>query len=99
MALNNYLFAKHNGGEFLCVLKTPTKRDLFPGSMRNIIETLKWAGMDYDEGPVLNGDVVTDKGDHGPYLQSRRLDIYKKYADELVANGHAYPCFCNARTA
>jgi glutamyl-tRNA synthetase len=96
MALNNYLFAKHNGGEFLLRIEDTDQARFVPGSMRNIIETLKWAGMDYDEGPVLNGDVVTDKGDHGPYLQSRRLDIYKKYADELVANGHAYPCFCNA---
>lgn len=96
MALNNYLFAKHNGGEFLLRIEDTDQARFVPGSMRNIIETLKWAGMDYDEGPVLIGDVVTDKGGHGPYLQSRRLDIYKKYADELVAAGHAYPCFCNA---
>jgi len=96
MALNNYLFAKHNNGDFLLRIEDTDQARFVPGSMRNIIETLKWAGMDYDEGPVLNGDVVTDKGDHGPYLQSRRLDIYKKYADELVAKGHAYPCFCDA---
>jgi glutamyl-tRNA synthetase len=96
MALNNYLFAKHNSGKFLLRIEDTDQARFVPGSMRNIIETLKWAGMDYDEGPILNGDVVTDKGDRGPYLQSRRLDIYKKYADELVAKGHAYPCFCNA---
>jgi glutamyl-tRNA synthetase len=96
MALNNYLFAKHNGGEFLLRIEDTDQARFVPGSMRNIIETLKWAGMDYDEGPVVSGDVVTDKGGHGPYLQSRRLDIYKKYADELAAAEHAYPCFCNA---
>lgn len=96
MALNNYLFAKHNGGEFLLRIEDTDQARLVPGSMRDIIETLHWAGMDYDEGPLLSGDVVTDKGDHGPYLQSRRLEIYKKYAEELVANGHAYPCFCDA---
>lgn len=96
MALNNYLFAKHNGGEFLLRIEDTDQARFVPGSIANIVKTLKWAGMDFDEGPVLNGDVVTDKGNHGPYLQSRRLDIYKKYADELVAKGHAYPCFCNA---
>jgi len=96
MALNNYLFAKHNGGEFLLRIEDTDQARFVPGSMKNIIETLKWAGMDYDEGPILNGDVVADKGSHGPYLQSRRLDIYRKYADELLAKGCAYPCFCNA---
>ncbi len=96
MALNDYLFAKHNGGDFILRIEDTDQTRLVPGSVANIIKTLKWAGMDFDEGPVLNGDVVTDKGPHGPYMQSRRLDIYKKYADELVAKGHAYPCFCNA---
>lgn len=95
IALNNYLFAKHNNGDFLLRIEDTDQGRFVPGSMKSIIETLKWAGMDYDEGPILNGDVVTDKGNHGPYLQSRRLDIYKKYVDELVANGHAYPCFCD----
>jgi glutamyl-tRNA synthetase len=96
IAMYNYLFAKHHMGDFLLRIEDTDQARFVPGSIQNIISTLKWAGFDYDEGPVLNGDVVTDKGAHGPYLQSRRLDIYKKYADELVANGHAYPCFCTA---
>jgi nondiscriminating glutamyl-tRNA synthetase len=96
IALNNYLFAKHHGGDFLLRVEDTDQARFVPGAINNIVETLKWAGMDYDEGPTLSGDVMTDKGDHGPYLQSRRLDIYRKYADELVAKGHAYPCFCTA---
>lgn len=96
IALNNFLFAKHNNGDFLLRIEDTDQARFVPGSIGSIIKTLKWAGMDFDEGPVINGDVVSDKGHHGPYLQSRRLDIYKKYADELVANGHAYPCFCDA---
>jgi glutamyl-tRNA synthetase len=92
----NYLFAKHHMGDFLLRIEDTDQARFVPGSIQNIINTLKWAGFDYDEGPVLNGDVVTDKGEHGPYLQSRRLHLYKKYADELVAKGHAYPCFCTA---
>lgn len=96
IALNNYLFAKHHGGDFLLRIEDTDQARFVPGAIKNIIDTLTWAGMDYDEGPKLAGDVMTDKGNHGPYLQSRRLDIYRKYADELVANGHAYPCFCTA---
>jgi nondiscriminating glutamyl-tRNA synthetase len=96
IALNNYLFAKHNGGEFLLRIEDTDQARFVPGSIANIIKTLKWAGMDFDEGPILSGDVVTDKGSHGPYLQSHRLEIYKKYANELLIKGHAYPCFCNA---
>jgi nondiscriminating glutamyl-tRNA synthetase len=95
-ALYNYLFAKHNGGDFLLRIEDTDQTRFVPGAISNIIETLKWAGMDYDEGPILNGDVMADKGGDGPYLQSRRLDIYRKHADELVAKGHAYPCFCTA---
>lgn len=69
---------------------------LVPGSIQNIVDTLKWAGMDYDEGPEVKGDVVVDQGDHGPYLQSRRLGLYREYVAELVEKGHAYPCFCSA---
>lgn len=94
MALSNYLFAKHGGGDFLLRIEDTDQTRFVPGAISNIIDTLKWAGMDYDEGPMLSGDVVTDKGSHGPYIQSRRLDIYRKYAEELVAKGHAYPCFC-----
>jgi glutamyl-tRNA synthetase len=95
-ALYNYLFAKHNGGDFLLRIEDTDQARFVPGAINNIVETLRWAGMDYDEGPSVAGDVVTERGEHGPYIQSRRLDLYKKYAAELVAKGFAYPCFCTA---
>ncbi len=95
-ALYNYFFAKHNGGEFLLRIEDTDQTRFVPGAINNIIETLKWAGMDYDEGPVVSGDVVSERGGHGPYIQSRRLDLYKKYANELVEKGLAYPCFCTS---
>jgi glutamyl-tRNA synthetase len=93
-ALYNYFFAKHNGGDFLLRIEDTDQTRFVPGAINNIVNTLKWAGMDYDEGPIVAGDVVTERGEHGPYIQSRRLPIYKKYADELIAKGLAYPCFC-----
>jgi glutamyl-tRNA synthetase len=95
-ALYNFFFAKHNGGDFLLRIEDTDQTRFVPGAINNIVNTLKWAGMDYDEGPIVAGDVVSERGEHGPYIQSRRLPTYKKYADELVAKGMAYPCFCTA---
>jgi glutamyl-tRNA synthetase len=57
------------------------------GAVENLIKALKWAGLDFDEGPETGGDF-------GPYMQSQRLDTYKKYSDELIEKGKAYYCFC-----
>ncbi len=57
-------------------------------AIENLISSLKWCGLEYDEGPDVGGG-------YGPYLQSQRLDIYKKYALELISKGHAYYCFCS----
>jgi glutamyl-tRNA synthetase len=59
------------------------------GAIENLIETLKWAGINYDEGPDQDGGF-------GPYIQSKRMEIYHKYAEELVDKGSAYYCFCTA---
>lgn len=96
MALHNYLFAKHNGGQFLLRIEDTDQSRFVPGAIQNLVDTLHWAGLDFDEGPIVNGDVITDKGENGPYVQSRRLEIYRHYADQLLAAGHAYPCFCTS---
>lgn len=86
-ALYNYLFAKKEGGKFILRIEDTDRNRFVEGAVENLIETLKWSGLEYDEGP--------DKpGEYGPYMQSERLEIYKKYADELIANGKAYHCFC-----
>ncbi|MGK9476141.1 glutamate--tRNA ligase [Melioribacter sp. OK-6-Me] len=86
-ALYNYLFARKNNGKFILRIEDTDRNRYVEGAVENLINSLKWCGLDYDEGPDIGGDF-------GPYMQSQRLDIYKKYADELISTGHAYYCFC-----
>lgn len=87
-ALYSYLFAKQHGGKFVLRIEdTDTKRQV-KGAIEAIYRGLKWAGINWDEGPDKGGPC-------GPYIQSQRLDIYKKYSDALIKNGHAYYCFCD----
>ncbi len=88
-ALYNYLFAKHQNGKFILRIEDTDQSRKVEGAVENLIQTLKWAGIDYDEG--LDKD-----GGFGPYVQSQRLPIYQKHAKELVQQGHAYYCFCSA---
>ncbi|MCK9425993.1 MAG: glutamate--tRNA ligase [Ignavibacteriaceae bacterium] len=88
-ALYNYLFAKKNNGAFILRIEDTDRTRLVEGAVENLITTLKWAGLDYDEGPGKDGGF-------GPYVQSERLDIYKKYTDELVRQKKAYYCFCTS---
>ena len=85
-ALYNYLFAKKNNGKFILRIEDTDRNRLVEGAVDKLIDTMKWTGLDYDEGP--------DKpGDFGPYTQSERLDLYKKYADKLIEEGNAYYAF------
>ena len=86
-ALYNYLFAKRNNGTFVLRIEDTDRNRFVEGAVENLIKALKWAGLYFDEGPETGGDF-------GPYMQSQRLDIYKKYADELIEKGKAYYCFC-----
>jgi nondiscriminating glutamyl-tRNA synthetase len=56
---------------------------------------MDWAGIHHDEGPFIEDDGVVQRGEFGPYVQSERLEIYKKHAEILIESGHAYPCFCS----
>lgn len=86
-ALYNYLFARKTGGKFILRIEDTDKNRFIEGAMENLIDTLKWVGLDYDEGPDIGGE-------YGPYIQSQRLEIYKKYSHELLEKGKAYYCFC-----
>lgn len=90
-ALYSYLFAKQNNGQFILRLEDTDTERLVEGAADAIYDGLKWAGLNYDEGPDIGGDF-------GPYVQSKRLDLYKKYANELIEKGHAYYCFCTEET-
>ena len=95
-ALYNYLYAKKNGGDFILRIEDTDRTRYVEGAIENLIHALDWSGVHVDEGVVLdeNGN-ITEKGDCGPYIQSSRLDIYKKYVDELIEKGYAYYCFCS----
>ncbi len=94
-ALFNYFYAKKNGGQFLIRIEDTDQKRLVPGAVENLLKTLAVLGIGHDEGPVLNEDgSISEKGAFGPYVQSQRLSLYKKYAEQLLADGHAYYCFC-----
>ncbi|HEX2792733.1 MAG TPA: glutamate--tRNA ligase [Candidatus Paceibacterota bacterium] len=78
-----YLFAKKHGGQFLLRIEDTDKEREVEGSVAHIIESLRWLGINWDEGPE-------HEGPHAPYTQSERLPLYTKYAERLVAVGHAY---------
>ena len=88
-ALFNYLFARSKGGKFILRLEDTDRTRFDEKYVRNLYDTMAWLGIDWDEG----GD---KGGDYGPYVQSERFELYKKYAEELVAKGEAYYCFCDA---
>lgn len=86
-ALYNYLLAKQTNGSFILRIEDTDFKRYDPTAEAEIKESLKWLGLDYDEGPDIGGDF-------GPYHQSERKQIYQDLVHELVGRGHAYFCFC-----
>jgi glutamyl-tRNA synthetase len=86
-ALYNYLFARSQGGKFILRIEDTDRERFVEEALQDIYETFAWLGFHWDEGPDVGGP-------RGPYFQSERVEIYRKYAEELVARGMAYPCFC-----
>ena len=98
-ALYNYLFAKQRGGDFIIRIEDTDSQRFVPGAEKYIIEALNWCGIVPDEGVDAEGNVVetaSERHPHAPYRQSQRKPIYRKYAEELVANGFAYYAFDTA---
>lgn len=85
-ALYNYLFARRHNGKFLLRIEDTDQTRFVPGAEEYIIEALNWCGIHYDEG-------VGKEGPHTPYRQSERQEMYKQYADKLIADGKAYYAF------
>ena len=85
-ALYNYLFAKQNGGDLILRIEDTDSQRFVPGAEAYIIEALTWLGIKFDEGVGFGGE-------YGPYRQSERRDIYKKYVDQLLDAGCAYIAF------
>ncbi len=93
-ALYNYLFAKKNNGQFLLRLEDTDRTRYEEGAVENLLGALMVTGVVPDEGLFEEDGKIVQKGDYGPYIQSERLEIYKKYIDQLLENGQAYYCFC-----
>ena len=90
-ALFNYLFARQHGGDMLLRIEDTDSTRFVPGAEEYITEALAWLGIEIDEG--ICQDAPNGKGDHGPYRQSERREIYHKYVDQLLASGNAYIAF------
>jgi nondiscriminating glutamyl-tRNA synthetase len=93
-ALYTYLFAKKNGGDFILRIEDTDQKRYVKDALKKLINIINWAGFEYSEGVYLEDGEVVQKGDFGPYIQSERLELYEKYANELIINGTAYRCFC-----
>lgn len=88
-AIFNWLFAKHTGGDFLLRIEDTDQTRYDAKALVSLLEDLKWLGLQWDEGPEVEGP-------HKPYFQSQRLPLYQKAARELVDKGQAYACFCTS---
>ena len=86
-ALANYLYAKKHQGTFILRIEDTDQARSTPESERAILEALRWTGLRWDEGPDVGGP-------YAPYRQSERSALYRRYADELLEEGHAFRCFC-----
>ncbi len=86
-ALFNWLYARHTGGTFILRIEDTDRARTIEGAVDYLIEGLKWLGMDIDEGPQAGGL-------YGPYFQTQREALYRYYAHQLIASGHAYRCYC-----
>jgi glutamyl-tRNA synthetase len=86
-ALYNYLLARQTGGRFILRIEDTDQKRYVEGAEEELIGSLRWLGIDWDEGPGVGGP-------YAPYRQSERREIYQEYAGKLINSGHAYYCFC-----
>jgi len=87
-ALFNWLFARHHGGKFIVRIEDTDVTRKVKGAVKAILDSLRWLGLDWDEGPEVGGN-------YGPYVQSERLDMYRQTAERLISQGDAYYCYCS----
>ena len=87
-ALFNWLFARRHGGKFIVRVEDTDTDRYVEGATDAVLDSLKWLGLDWDEGPSVGGP-------YGPYFQSERLETYQQVTQKLIAGGHAYRCYCS----
>ena len=88
-ALFDWAYARHTGGQFIFRIEDTDRERVTDEYIQAAIDTLKWLGLNWDEGPEVGGP-------YGPYLQSQRLDIYAEWAAKFLAQGDAYYCYCSS---
>jgi glutamyl-tRNA synthetase len=86
-ALYDWAFARHTGGTFVLRIEDTDRSRVTTEYIASALDTLRWLGLEWDEGPEVGGP-------YGPYLQSERMDIYREWVQRLLADGHAYYCYC-----
>ncbi|MCW5888647.1 MAG: glutamate--tRNA ligase, partial [Anaerolineales bacterium] len=86
-ALYNYLLAQQSGGQFILRIEDTDQKRFNPDAEQDLTSSLQWLGLQWDEGPEVGGP-------HEPYYQSKRMEIYRQHAEELIERGHAFYCFC-----
>ena len=86
-AIFNWLYARHTGGQFILRIEDTDRKRFQADSLQDLMDGLRWLGLDWDEGPEVGGDF-------GPYFQSERLELYRQWADWLIEQGKAYRCYC-----
>lgn len=95
-AIYCYLFARKTAGKFILRIEDTDQKRYVEGAVENLLKTLDWVGLSYDEGPFQEHEKIVQKGDLGPYIQSQRTELYREHAQILVDKGAAYPCFCTS---
>lgn len=96
-ALFSFLFARHHGGTNILRIEDTDQNRFVAGSLENMLSVFARVGIEFEEGPFSENNQIKQRGEFGPYIQSERKDqgLYQKYAEELVAKGKAYYCFCS----
>ena len=110
-ALYNYLFARKNKGDFILKIEDTDRKRFVEGAVESLVGSLDWMGLKRDEGVFQRVEIKDDSetvvnsknypgilevGKFGPYIQSEKLEVYKKYVEQLVDKGLAYYCFCDS---
>ncbi|MFB0559260.1 MAG: glutamate--tRNA ligase, partial [Dehalococcoidales bacterium] len=87
-ALFAWLFARHHGGSFIVRIEDTDVARKVKGAVEAHLDSLRWLGLDWDEGPDIGGK-------YAPYFQSQRLDLYQEASRRLISQGNAYYCYCS----
>ena len=92
IGLLNFLYVRQRGGKFVLRIEDTDRARFVAGSEQMIFDSLRWLGLEWDEGPDIGGP-------HGPYRQSERMEIYRESGQKLLDEGKAYRCWCSAAAA